>query len=137
MRETLTMPKSLGVVTVYEAVPPGKVPRLVKKVTEVPMATAFPAASLSVAVIVVELAPSAGMSPGLALSVIEAVGPGGVSGVVVVVVVVVPVVVVPSSSLKQAVRVRPKAIIRRASNAFKGKALFFVLISLISLKNCA
>jgi len=40
IKETLTIPESPGVVTVYEAVPPGKVPSVVVKVTEVPTATA-------------------------------------------------------------------------------------------------
>ena len=66
------------------------------------------------------------MLSGSALSIIEAVGPGGVSVVVVVVVVVVvPVVAAPSSSLKQAVRLRPTAIIRRARKAFRGKETLF------------
>jgi hypothetical protein len=61
IRETTTTPVSSVVDTVLLVEPPEKVPRVVEKVTEVPLATALPALSVRVAVIEVELDPSAGM----------------------------------------------------------------------------
>jgi hypothetical protein len=73
IRETTTTPVSSVVDAVVLVEPPEKVPRVVEKVTEVFSATAFPALSVRVAVIEVELDPSAGMLVGSALSVIDAV----------------------------------------------------------------
>jgi len=52
-----------------------KVPRVVEKVREVPVATAAPVPSVNVAVMAEELEPSAGMLVSAAVSVIEAVWP--------------------------------------------------------------
>ena len=60
IRETDTIPVSSAVVTLVL----DKVPRVVEKVTVVPAGTGFPLASLTVAVIALELEPSAGMLVG-------------------------------------------------------------------------
>jgi len=70
VKDTVTTPVSSGVVTlVLESVP-----RVVEKVTAVPLTTALPAESFSVAVIALELVPLAGMLVGLAVSVMVPTG---------------------------------------------------------------
>ena len=100
-----------------------RVPISVEKVTDVPSAMLAPLESSTLAEIEVWDEPSATI---LSEPTLTATEPTVVPPVVVVVVVV-------SSSLKQNVRVRLKAIIRRASSDFMGKALFVVFISSISL----
>ena len=71
MRETDTVPVSSGVMTVYVCVALLKVPREVVKVTEVPLGTAAPLLYFMVAVMILELAPSAGMLVGSVFRVME------------------------------------------------------------------
>ena len=70
-RETDTTPVSVGVITVSVCAPFEKVPRLVVKVTEVPLGTAAPLLYVTVAVMAEELVPSAGMVMGFATRVME------------------------------------------------------------------
>jgi len=71
IKETDTIPVASGVVTVETLVPLLKLPKVVEKVTEVPGLTGFPALSVSVAVIVEVLVPSAGMLVGFAANAME------------------------------------------------------------------
>ena len=70
IKETVTMPV-LPDVHPVKLVPQGKLPRSVVNVTEVPLGARLPELSVTVAVIIVELKPSAGILVGLAVSVIE------------------------------------------------------------------
>lgn len=74
IRETQTMPVASGVITVIVCVPFIKVPRVVVKVTKVPVETGSFAVSFISAVMVLELVPSAGMMAGSAVKVMEPTG---------------------------------------------------------------
>ena len=69
INETATTPVVSLVVAVMVVTPPEKVPKLVMNVTWVPTGTGLPARFFTVAVIVLELLPSAGMLVGFATSV--------------------------------------------------------------------
>ena len=69
MRETVAMPVSSSVDTVMVWFPLEKVPKVVVKVTDVPFVTGLPEPSCTIAVIALELAPSAGMLAGEAVRV--------------------------------------------------------------------
>ena len=71
IKETVTVPVSSVVVTLVL----DKVPSVVEKVTVVPAGTGFPLASLTVAVIALELEPSAGMLVGEAIRVMDPTSP--------------------------------------------------------------
>ena len=75
MRETVAMPVSSSVDTVMVWFPLEKVPRVVEKVTVVPTGTGFPVVSVTVAVITLELEPSAGMLVGDAVRVMDPTPP--------------------------------------------------------------
>ena len=75
IKETITLPDSSDVLTVYVVLLFENVPRVAEKVTDVSSSTGDPRLSINVAVIVVELDPSAGIVVELAERVMDAVFP--------------------------------------------------------------